>query len=143
MHLTQKKETTKPAASNILQQQGKFDEFVDEFNNERPHQALEMKTPSEVYKPSNRIYRGLPPLEYPFHDRTITVTHCGRVCMGRRVESMNLLRRLFARLHFAFPNLLEEVGRALRHRPTEAFNFAGSSIRFDDNPLSNIDIKVF
>ena len=22
--------------------------------------------------------------EYPFHDRTVTVTHCGRICLGKR-----------------------------------------------------------
>ena len=31
-----------------------------------------------------RPYRGLTDLEYPFHDRTITVTCCGRICLGRR-----------------------------------------------------------
>lgn len=84
MHLTLKKEATKPAADNFLQQQERFDSFVDEFNQERPHQALKMKFPSEVYRRSNREYKGLPELEYPFHDKTITVTNCGRVCIARR-----------------------------------------------------------
>ena len=43
-----------------------------------------MQYPAELYPPSSRPYRGLPDLEYPFHDRTITVTHCGRICIGRR-----------------------------------------------------------
>jgi transposase InsO family protein len=60
MHLTLKKETTRPPAENFLQQQGKFDAFRDEFNNERPHEALGMKYPAEVYKPSTREYQGLP-----------------------------------------------------------------------------------
>lgn len=60
MHLTLKKEATRPAGSNILQQQAKFDNFVDEFNNERPHEALSMKYPSEIYLPSNTPYMGLP-----------------------------------------------------------------------------------
>lgn len=38
---------------------------------------------SELYVPSTRPYRGLGELEYPFHDRTITVTQCGRICFGR------------------------------------------------------------
>ena len=87
MHLTLKKETTKPAAQNLLQQQEKFDLFIDEFNFERPHQALEMKTPNELYKPSPRIYKGLQEIEYPFHDKTITVTQCGRICIdGRKIN---------------------------------------------------------
>jgi putative transposase len=84
MHLTLKKEATKPAAKNLLQQQGKFDRFIQEYNRERPHQALGMKYPAELYVSSSRPYKGLSDLEYPFHDRTITVTCCGRICIGRR-----------------------------------------------------------
>jgi putative transposase len=82
MHLTLKKEATKPAARNFLQQQGRFDEFIRVFNEERPHQGLNMRYPAELYARSSRPYSGLPELEYPFHDRTITVTRCGRICMG-------------------------------------------------------------
>jgi putative transposase len=84
MHLTLKKEATRPAAKNFLQQQAKFDAFVHCFNQERPHQALQMHCPAEHYSPSPRPYRGLDALEYPFHDRTVTVTRCGRICLGRR-----------------------------------------------------------
>jgi len=84
MHLTLKKEATRPAAKNFLQQQAKFDRFIECYNHERPHQALNMKYPGELYKPSPRPYQGLSGLEYPFHDRTITVTRCGRICFGRR-----------------------------------------------------------
>jgi putative transposase len=41
-----------------------------------------MRCPAELYRPSPRTYSGLPDIEYPFHDRTITVTRCGRICMG-------------------------------------------------------------
>ena len=84
MHLTLKKEATHPAAKNLLQQQGKFDRFIHEFNQERPHQGIGMKYPAELYVSSSRSYRGLGELEYPFHDRTITVTCCGRICIGKR-----------------------------------------------------------
>jgi hypothetical protein len=77
-----KQEATKPAAKNFLQQQGRFDQFVTTFNHERPHEALNMRYPAEVYTASPRPYGGLPELEYPLHDRTITVTRCGRICMG-------------------------------------------------------------
>jgi putative transposase len=43
-----------------------------------------MRYPAEIYQPSPRPYKGLPELEYPFHDRTITVTRCGRICLGRQ-----------------------------------------------------------
>jgi putative transposase len=84
MHLTLKKETTKPAGKNFLQQQGKFDEFIEYYNHDRPHQALNMKYPGELYSLSPRPYQGLSEVEYPFHDRTIIVTGCGRICIGKR-----------------------------------------------------------
>jgi putative transposase len=84
MHLTLKKEATKPAAKNFLQQQARFDTFIEHYNHERPHQALNMRYPGELYVTSPRPYRGLEVLEYPFHDRTIMVTQCGRVCFGRQ-----------------------------------------------------------
>jgi hypothetical protein len=52
MHLTLKKETTRPPGSNSLQQQDRFDAFVHEFNTERPHEALAMKCPTELYTAS-------------------------------------------------------------------------------------------
>ena len=84
MHLTLKQEATKPAAANFLQQQGKFDDFLDCYNNDRPHQALDMSVPAERYAPSQRPYQGLQELDYPFHDKTVTVTRCGRVCYNRQ-----------------------------------------------------------
>lgn len=84
MHLTLKKETTRPPQKNSLQQQGVFDAFVQEFNNERPHEALAMKFPAELYLPSPRPYKGLPELSYPFHDRDVIVTACGRICLHRK-----------------------------------------------------------
>lgn len=77
VHLTLKKEATRPAGKNFLHQHSKFDDFMQEYNRERPHQALGMKYPAELYSPSLRLYRGLTEPEYPFHDRTVLVTHCG------------------------------------------------------------------
>ena len=33
---------------------------------------------------SRRLYQGLPDLEYPFHDRDVLVTACGRICLHRK-----------------------------------------------------------
>jgi len=68
MHLTLKKETTRPPGMNSLQQQAWFVDFVSEFNTERPHEALAMKCLGELYSQASRPYRGLPELDYPFHD---------------------------------------------------------------------------
>ena len=74
--------TANPPATSWQAQQRRFDSFRRLFNQERPHEALNMRYPAELYSPSRRPYNGLPELEYPFHDRTITVTRCGRICMG-------------------------------------------------------------
>src|SRR4029079_4649734 len=69
------------------QQQARFDAFIARYNQERPHQALGMKVPADLYAPSSRVYHGLTDLTYPLHDKTITVTNCGRICFnGRKVN---------------------------------------------------------
>jgi transposase InsO family protein len=68
MHRTLKQETTRPAKRNLLQQQERFDEFIAEFNGQRPHQAIDMKCPADVYRLSPRRYQGLPELTYPLDD---------------------------------------------------------------------------
>jgi transposase InsO family protein len=89
MHLTLKQDATKPASFNFLQQQERFDQFIEVYNNQRPHQALKGLYPGELYTPSARVYR--PPDEpiYPFHDRTVRVTNCGRICIGKRKISLS------------------------------------------------------
>ncbi len=92
MHRTLKMEATKPAAPNVLQQQARFDTFVARYNQERPHQALGMKVPADLYTRSSRVYRGLEDVTYPFHDATFTVTHCGRICFhGRKINLSHAL----------------------------------------------------
>jgi len=53
--------------------------------------TLAMRYPAELYSSSPRRYRGLGDLHYPFHDRTITVTQCGRLCMNRRKINLSLV----------------------------------------------------
>ena len=66
MHLTLKDETTRPAAGNLAAQQRKFNRFIDEFNNERPHEALDQQTPAACYERSTReMPTKIKPFEYP------------------------------------------------------------------------------
>jgi transposase InsO family protein len=37
-----------PKAANVLQQQARFDTFIEQYNRERPHQALGMKVPADL-----------------------------------------------------------------------------------------------
>lgn len=80
MHRTLKRETTRPARANLLQQQERFDAFLEEFNHHRPHEALEMKRPAEVYKSCHRPCPAvLPELSYPTHDDTLRVSRYGQI----------------------------------------------------------------
>jgi len=66
MHRTLKEQTAKPPASNLKSQQNRFDAFVDEYNNDRPHEALDMQTPCCLYKASERVFPSkLPSPHYP------------------------------------------------------------------------------
>lgn len=89
MHLTLKQEATKPAATHVLQQQARFDDFIGRYNHERPHQALAMQVPADRYVRSTRPYGPPPPLAYPFHDWTVTVTTCGRICYKKRKVNLS------------------------------------------------------
>lgn len=66
MHRTLKAEATRPPAASMAAQQRKFNRFREEFNNERPHEALDQQTPASVYRRSPReMPDKIPPLEYP------------------------------------------------------------------------------
>jgi len=56
MHGTLKRETASPPAANRREQQKAFDRFRREYNEERPHEALQMQTPSAVHERSKREY---------------------------------------------------------------------------------------
>ena len=56
MHRTLKQETASPPAANGLAQQRAFARFQWEYNEQRPHEALGMQTPSAVYRCSPRAY---------------------------------------------------------------------------------------
>jgi transposase InsO family protein len=54
MHRTLKQEATIPPSSNLPAQQRRFDRFRDEFNEVRPHEAIDMNRPAEIYRSSSR-----------------------------------------------------------------------------------------
>lgn len=66
LHRTLKAETACPPEANRRAQQRQFDRFREEYNQERPHEALGQQTPASVYVASPRIYPArLPEIEYP------------------------------------------------------------------------------
>jgi len=80
MHRTLKFETARPARGNLLQQQERFDEFVEEFNCVRPHEALDMKRPADLYAPSHRPWPAkVPEPSYPTFDDVLRVNRGGQI----------------------------------------------------------------
>src|ERR1043166_8531976 len=66
MHRTLKQETANPPKANRRLQQEAFAAFQREYNEQRPHEALDWKTPAQLYVPSTRPYPArLLELEYP------------------------------------------------------------------------------
>ena len=65
MHRTLKQETAQPAAAHGRAQQQRFDQFRDEYNHRRPHQALGQQTPASCYTRSRREFPArVPEFEY-------------------------------------------------------------------------------
>ncbi len=97
--------TALPAFERLFKERG-LPKAIRSFNQERPHEALGMKRPADLYAPSNRPYRGLPEVEYPLHDRDALVIICGRICMPSQENQ-----------HFQFPGGAApwNQGRRRRH----------------------------
>jgi transposase InsO family protein len=107
MHLTLKRETATPPAPTLIAQQRRFDRFRQQFNVERPHQALGDITPASLYAPSLRPFPDLlPPFSYPFAE-TRLVGDDGCIIWGPR------RRRLF--ITTALANELVGVDRVGEH----------------------------
>jgi putative transposase len=69
MHRTMKDDALKPPQANARQQQRALDQFRDEYNNERPHESLNMQCPADVYSLSPREFpERVADFEYPEHD---------------------------------------------------------------------------
>jgi putative transposase len=95
MHRTLKAETTRPPARTRRAQQLTFERFREAFNGQRPHEALDMRTPAACDAPSSgKMPNTLPPLASPgrfevryvsahggirWNHRWVNVSH---VCVG-------------------------------------------------------------
>jgi putative transposase len=135
MHLTLKQAVCRPPAYSLLQQQEKLDRFQQVYNHERPHQAIAMKVPAELYTPSVRAYQGLPAIEYPFADRTITVTHCGRICIGKRKINLS---QVFAGQHIGVTQTEENLWLVtFMHYDLGYFDSETNRVEPLDNPFNS------
>lgn len=94
MHKTLKEHTATPPSRSLVQQQRRFNEFCVEYNDYRPHEALEMRTPSECYCISMRkIPSLLPQVSYPDHMQVRKIyLHGDIMYKGRRLFATESLR---------------------------------------------------
>ena len=85
MHKTLKAETTRPPEQDVVSQQGRFDDWRGEFNEERPHEALGYQTPTSVYRCSSRLMpKVLPEPEYPGHFEVRWLSKSGNIKWKRQ-----------------------------------------------------------
>ena len=112
-----KAEATRPAAHTPGEQQERFDRYVRDFNENRPHEALGQRTPAELYRPSQRAYpEELPPVCYDALHQVRRVRTDGSIKWGGRLVFVSGALRG------------QEVGIA----PTTAGDW---EVRFADIPL--------
>jgi putative transposase len=138
MHRTLKAATTRPAAGSLAAQQRRFNLFREEFNHERPHEALDDATPAACYTPSPRpMPDRLPPLEYPdrFETRYVSANggirwnsrwvNVSTVCAGEYVGLEEIADGVWTvyfgplrlgRFHERRMRIEDESGRFYRHR---------------------------
>jgi len=138
MHKTLKAEATRPPARNLPTQQRTFNRFRAEYNEERPHEALDQQTPASVYESSPReMPTKLPPLEYPdrFEVRYVSANggirwnsdwvNVSIVCAGEYVGLEEIDDGIWnvyfgplklGRLHERYMRIEDEYGRLKRHK---------------------------
>ncbi len=94
IHRTLKAETGRPPAADRRAQQRSFDRFKLCYNEERPHEALGMKTPARCYVPSPRAYPSrLPEPQYDGDFQVRRVRACGGFSWkGRKIFISEVLR---------------------------------------------------
>jgi transposase InsO family protein len=86
MHRTLKAATARPPQSDLRTQQRAFNRFRVVYNEERPHQFLDGRTPAAVYRPSPRPYTGrVAPFDYPGHYIPKRVTNAGTIRFKKRL----------------------------------------------------------
>ena len=94
MHKTLKEHTARPPARSLREQQRRFNEFCVEYNEHRPHEGLEMRTPLECYRGSIRKFPSrLSQVRYPDHMQIRRVyLHGDIMYKGRRLFATESLR---------------------------------------------------
>jgi len=95
MHRTLKYAATKPPSSNMNSQQKRFNAFCEEYNHQRPHEALGQCTPSSRYISSSRVFpEVLPEMAYPDYFEVRRISNNGTLhWRNRMIYVSHLLHR--------------------------------------------------
>ena len=97
MHKDLKARCCKPPAYNLRSQNRRMNQFVEEYNYERPHENLDMKTPGKVHQLSNREWSDkIKPAEYDTELMVKKVTASGAIRWGS-YEWVNISRCLIGK----------------------------------------------
>jgi transposase InsO family protein len=111
--------------SGLAECQRAFDRWRHVYNHQRPHQALDMATPSERYLPSRRSFpEALPPIEYGSHDS---------------------IRKADAQGDISFKNRRIRLGKPFRGEPIALRPAAEDgvfSIHFCTHQIGAIDLRL-
>jgi transposase InsO family protein len=109
IHKTLKDHTARAPAKNLTRQQRRFNEFCAEYNEHRPHEALEMRSPSQCYRPSQREFPSrLPQISYPDHMQVRRVyPHGDVIYLGKHLFTTESLRGE----HVGIEQISEDVSR--------------------------------
>ena len=125
MHLDMKKELEGKIEGSLKMHQSVFDVWRNEFNKERPHESLGMKTPSAVYIKSERKYTGpIDFIEYPGGYIT------------RQINNRGILKY---KGHSVFiSNVFHGYNIGLKQNSKKNLD-----VWFDDNHLGEIDLQTY
>lgn len=125
MHLDMKKELENKISGSLKLHQAIFETWRQEFNTERPHESLQMKTPAMIYVKSDRLYDGIPDwLVYPKGYISRNVNDRGVINhKGRRIFITNAL-----------------CGFKIGLKPIDINKF---EVWFERNLMGYIDLKTF
>jgi len=126
MHRTLKQETATPPEANPRRQQQAFHRFRQEFNEDRPHEALGMKTPASTYTPSLRPHPDrIPKPEYDSNLLVRSVYPHGQFFWK---QNYIFISKVLAGEHIG----LEQIDDRFWHIRFATFNIA----RFDSQKLT-------
>jgi putative transposase len=90
LHRDIRQELQTVVTANLMRQQELFDLWRVQYNTERPHEALEMKVPSQLYVPSSRLYTGdVPEPVYPEPFQVRRVKHTGEISIGGHLHYLS------------------------------------------------------